>query len=388
MENKPTPQTPALPDIPFVNEMRLNWRLWASTIAILVAVIFLTPRVWKGVEKFDVGRDYRIPYTLSKDYWLYQRRLKETTTKDNILVLGDSVVWGEYVLPDGTLSHFLNEQTKSDRFVNIGVNGLYPLAIEGLVNHYADLHDRKIILHCNVLWMSSPKADLQDPKPQSINHSRLLPQFRPIPSYKADANERLSVLVERNMQFMSWVTHLQSAYFNDKSIPAWTLQSDDNDRYPNSYKNPLSQITLRVPNAPADDPQRGPKSPRHKPWTQSGGGPTTFDWVGTEGHLSWTSLQWASFLHTLDKLRADRNDVLVVIGPFNSHMIAAESMAGFERIKSEIIATLKNRGIPFVGPETLPSEMYADASHPLTQGYELLAKRLLQNAEFTKMIGK
>jgi hypothetical protein len=340
------------------------------------------------VEKFDVGRDYRIPYTLSKDYWLYQRRLKETTTKDNILVLGDSVVWGEYVLPDGTLSHFLNEQTKSDRFVNIGVNGLYPLAIEGLVNHYADLHDRKIILHCNVLWMSSPKADLQDPKPQSINHSRLLPQFRPIPSYKADANERLSVLVERNMQFMSWVTHLQSAYFNDKSIPAWTLQSDDNDRYPNSYKNPLSQITLRVPNAPADDPQRGPKSPRHKPWTQSGGGPTTFDWVGTEGHLSWTSLQWASFLHTLDKLRADRNDVLVVIGPFNSHMIAAESMAGFERIKTEIIATLKSRGIAFVAPETLPSEMYADASHPLTQGYELLAKRLLQNAEFTKMIGK
>ena len=388
MENKPTPQTPALPDIPFVNEMRLNCRLWAATIAILVAVIFLTPRVWKRIEKFDVGRDYRIPYTLSKDYWLYQRRLKETTTKDNILVLGDSVVWGEYVLPDGTLSHFLNEQTKSDRFVNIGVNGLYPLAIEGLVNHYADLHDRKIILHCNVLWMSSPKADLQDPKPQSINHSRLLPQFRPIPSYKADANERLSVLVERNMQFMSWVTHLQSAYFNDKSIPAWTLQSDDNDRYPNSYKNPLSQITLRVPNAPADDPQRGPKSPRHKPWTQSGGGPTTFDWVGTEGHLSWTSLQWASFLHTLDKLRADRNDVLVVIGPFNSHMIAAESMAGFERIKTEIIATLKSRGIAFVAPETLPSEMYADASHPLTQGYELLAKRLLQNAEFTKMIGK
>ena len=387
MENKPTPPTPALPDIPFVNEMRLNWRSWLTTIAILVAVILLMPRVWKQVEKFEVGRDYRIPYTLSKDYWLYQRRLKETTTKDNILVLGDSVVWGEYVLPDGTLSHFLNEQTKSDRFVNIGVNGLYPLAIEGLVDHYADLHDRRIILHCNVLWMSSPKADLQDPKPQSINHSRLLPQFRIIPSYKADANERLSVLVERNVQFMSWVTHLQSAYYNDKSIPAWTLQSDENDRYPNSYKNPLSQVTLRVPTAPADDPQRGPNSPRHKPWTQSGGGPTTFDWVGTEGHLSWTSLQWESFLQTLDNLHADRNEVLVVIGPFNTHMIEPESMGGFERIKREIIATLQSRRIAFVAPETLPSEMYADASHPLTQGYELLAKRLLQDATFRKMIG-
>lgn len=342
------------------------------------------------METFEIGRDYRIPYTLSKDYWLYQRRLKETTTKDNILVLGDSVVWGEYVLPDGTLSHFLNEQTRSDRFVNVGVNGLYPLAIEGLINHYADLHDRKIILHCNVLWMSSPKADLQDPKPQSINHSRLLPQFEKIPSYKADANERLSVLVERNVQFMSWVTHLQTAYFTDKSIPTWTLQSDDNDRYLNSYKNPLSQITLRVPQAPADDPQRGPKSSRHKAWTQSGASPTTFDWVGdgAEGHLSWTSLQWGAFLQTVDKLRAGRNDVVVVLGPFNTHMIAPESVAGFQRIKNEIIETLRTRKIPVVAPDTLPSELYADASHPLTQGYELLAMRLLQDAELKRMIAK
>src|SRR5215216_4113226 len=166
MDAKPTPQTPTLPDIPFVNEMRLNWRLWVATIVILTGMIFLTPRIWKRVEKFEVGRDYRIPYTLSKDYWLYQRRLQKTKA-DDILVLGDSVIWGEYVLPDGTLTHFLNEQTKSDRFVNAGVNGLYPLAIEGLVNHYANLRGRKIILHCNVLWMSSPKADLQDPKPQS-----------------------------------------------------------------------------------------------------------------------------------------------------------------------------------------------------------------------------
>jgi hypothetical protein len=387
MENKPTPQTRALPDIPFVNEMRLNWRLWLATIALLAAVILLTPRVWKRVEKFDVGRDYRIPYTLSKDYWLYQRRLKETTTKDQILVLGDSVIWGEYVLPDGTLSHFLNEQTKSDRFVNIGVNGLYPLAIEGLVNHYADLHNRRIILHCNVLWMSSPKADLQDPKPQSINHSRLLPQFRKIPSYKADANERLSVLVERNVQFMSWVTHLQSAYFNDKSIPAWTLQSDENDRYPNSYKNPLSQITLRVPGAPADDPQRGPKSSRHKPWTASGGSPTTLDWLTTTN-----SLQWEAFTRTLGKLLAQHNDVIVILGPFNEHMLAPENKPAFESLRHGITGFLdypefgfsnapSERTVKYIAPTVLPSELYADASHPLTEGYKVLAERVLPELE-------
>lgn len=106
MNTKPTaPPTPTLPDIPFVNEMRLNWKLWLATILILGAVILLTPRIWKRVEEFEVGRDYRIPYTLSKDYWLYQRRLQQTKT-DDILVLGDSVIWGEYVMPDGTLTHF------------------------------------------------------------------------------------------------------------------------------------------------------------------------------------------------------------------------------------------------------------------------------------------
>ncbi|HUS34711.1 MAG TPA: hypothetical protein VM680_05095 [Verrucomicrobiae bacterium] len=397
MEPKPSPPTPPLPDIPFVNEMRLNARLWLATIAILAGIIFLTPRVWKRIEKFEVTLDYRIPYSLSKDYWLYQRRLEQHTTSTNILLIGDSVIWGEYVLPDGTLSHFLNDQTKSDRFINAGVNGLYPLAIEGLINHYANLKNRKIILHCNVLWMSSPKADLQDPKAQSINHSRLLPQFTTrfipnfahpvIPGYKADANERLSVFIERNIQFMSWVTHLQSAYFDDKSIPAWSLQSDDNDRYPNSYRNPFAQIALRVPSAPADDPERGPKSARHKPWTQNGGSPTTFEWLNGND-LMWRSFQWGAFLETLTKLQADQNDVFVVFGPFNTHIITPENMAGFESIKETIVATLKTSEIPFATPETLPSDLYADASHPLTAGYELLAKRLLENPDFRKFVEK
>lgn len=392
MEPKPTTTMPPLPEIPFVNEMRLNRKLWLATIAILAAIIFLTPRVWKRVEKFNVGGDYRIPYALSRDYWLYQRRIEQRTSATNILLIGDSVVWGEYVLPDGTLSHFLNEQTHGDRFVNAGVNGLYPLAIEGLVTHYANLRGRKIILHCNALWMSSPKADLQDPKPQSINHSRLLPQFHTIPSYKADANERLSVLVERNVQFMSWVTHLQSAYFNDKSIPTWTLQSDDNDRYPNAYKNPLGQITLRVPSAPADDPERGPKSARHKPWTKSGS-PTSFEWLSTTN-----SLQWRAFRRTLVKLLEQNNDVMVIVGPYNEHIIAAENRDAFESLRKGILEFLNNpdfsnsnshldRAVKFVAPTVLPSDLYADASHPLTQGYELLAKQLLANAEFRKFIG-
>ena len=52
-------------------------------------------------------------------------------------MLGDSVVWGEYVAPDGTLSHFLNQEAEAtNRFVNLGLNGLFPLAQEGLVDYY------------------------------------------------------------------------------------------------------------------------------------------------------------------------------------------------------------------------------------------------------------
>ena len=147
----------------------------------------------------------------------------------NIVVLGDSVVWGEYVLPDGTLSHFLNQEAgATNRFVNAGVNGLFPLALEGLVRYYGrPLRHQKVILHCNVLWMTSPKADLSTDKEEPFNHAALVPQFFPrIPCYRADANERLSAIVERNVPFLEWVSHLQNAYFGQKSIPKWTLAED------------------------------------------------------------------------------------------------------------------------------------------------------------------
>jgi len=370
------------PDIQFVNEVRLNGRNWIVAIAILVVLLWATPRVWKRIETFEIGADYRIPYQLSKDYWLYERRLQSTSPQD-ILVLGDSVVWGEYVIPDGTLSHFLDQRGSSQHFVNAGVNGLYPLAIEGLVKNFAPLRNRKIILHCNLLWMSSPKADLQENKAQQINHARLLPQFQKIPSYRADANERLSALIERNVQFMSWVTHLQVTYFNNKSIPQWTLADDGNDppQYPNAYKNPLSQINLRVPTPSGDDPERGPKSSRHKPWTQTGAAPTHFDWVPLE-----KSLQWAAFARTLDTLRARGNDILVVIGPFNEHIIAPDSKEAFVKLRDGVKNYLEQYKIPFAAPGVLPTELYADGSHPLTEGYKLLAFQLWSDPAFRQWL--
>ena len=373
-------------EVPFgVNEVRLNGPQWLATFIILLVVILLTPRLWDKVERFETGPDYRIPYTLSKDYSLYHRRLTRVSDNKKIILLGDSVVWGEYVLPDGTWSHFLNREAgEEDRFINGGVNGLFPLALEGLIHYYGQpLRNQKVIVQCNVLWMSSAKADLSTDKEEPFNHSRLVPQFFPrILCYKAEATERLSAIVEREVGFVSWGNHLQNAYFGQQSILTWTLAEDAGDppRYPNVRKNPFSQITFSVPSAPPNDPLRGPNSPRHKSW-EIAGSPTHFDWVDLD-----SSLQWHAFQRLIGILQRRGDDVLIVLGPFNEHIVAEENRPAYRKVRDGIALWLSQHQVPHLVPETLPSSLYADASHPLTAGYELLAQTLHKTESFQQWL--
>jgi hypothetical protein len=296
-----------------------------------------------------------------------------------VAVIGDSVVWGEYVSRDGTLTHFLSaESARPDRFVNAGMNGLFPLAPEGLIEHYArSLHDRKVILHSNVLWMSSPQADLSDDQEQVFNHSRLVPQFRPhLPPYRADAAERLSVLIERHVGFFPWVGHLQSAYFDQQSIPDWTLEAA-------RTRHASRLLALEVPGELENDPQRGLQSPRHRPWTASGGQPTHFEWVALD-----TSMQWAAFQRLVRLLRQRGNDVLVIVGPFNEHMIAPAQRPAFHGLRDGIAAWLASEGVPSIVPPILASLLYADASHPLTEGYAELARQISHDQTFRSWLAR
>ncbi len=381
------PSKPSAKPIPFgVNEMRLTGRQWLVALAILLLVILLTPPIWERIERFETGPDYRIPYSLSKDYWLYGRRLRQVSQPQQAVVLGDSVVWGEYVLPEGTWSHFLNQEAgQTDRFINGGVNGLFPLALEGLIQDYGrSLRHQKVLLQCNLLWMTSPKADLSTEKEEPFNHSRLVPQFSPrIPCYRADANERLNAIAARSVPFLAWVDHLQDAYFGEKSILKWTLEEDGADppHYLNARRNPLGQINFSVPRAPDVDPQRGPASPRHKPWSENGKGTTRFEWVELN-----SSLQWHGFQRLIQVLQARGNDLLVVVGPFNEHIMADENKAVYQKVHEGIAAWLALHKISSLIPDSLPSPLYADASHPLTQGYELLAKRVYAEPAFQEWL--
>ena len=369
-----------------VNEMRLNAREWLITIAIVLTCAIAAPRLWHKAEPFPTGDDYRIPYVLSKDYWLYQRRLEQDATGEKIVILGDSVVWGEYVRPDGTLSHFLNDQAHAKGlFINGGVNGMFPLALEGLVNNYCkSLSHRRIIVQCNVLWMTSPKVDLSVDKEENFNHSRLVPQFYPrIPSYRADANERLSAVIEPHVDFFAWSTHLNTAYYDQKSIPQWTLEENESKplRYPNGWKNLLAPVKSGIPTEPVDDPLRGPTSPRHKPWNADDAKPIGFDWVPLDA-----SLQWQAFQRVIHILQSRGNNVLVIIGPFNEHMIVEEQRLEYHQMRERIRGKLAAQSVVAMVPPTLPSELYADASHPLTEGYASLAKWIYGEMSFRKWV--
>jgi hypothetical protein len=378
---------PEAPEVPFgVNEIRLTPRQWLVALLIAAIVVAFTPWVWDRLESFRTGPDYRLPYSLSNDYWLYERRVNQVVNQDRVILLGDSVVWGEYVAPDGALSHFLNDQAGvTDRFVNLGLNGLFTLAQEGLIYYYGrTLRHERVLVHFNPLWLTSPKADLSAEKEVPFNHARLVPQFsQRIPSYRATADDRLSAFVRRNVPFLQWVGHVEDAYFEQKSIPKWTLADDGGSppRYPNTYRNPLAQISLAVPSAPADDPDRGPNSPRHRPWSADGQGLTRFEWVNLD-----TSLQWRAFQRLVEELRRRGNSVFVVVGPFNEHLMVEDNRATYRKLRGDMGEWFRQNQIPHAIPEVLPSGLYTDASHPLTEGYDLLAQRVLADPQFQEWI--
>ena len=101
-----------------------------------------------------------------------------------------------------------------------------------------------------------------------------------------------------------------------------------------------------------------------------------------------TSLQWRFFRQTVETLRGRGNRVFVVVGPFNEHMLTPESLAAYRRRQGQVEAWLTASGSRYVAPPALPSELYADASHPLAAGYEALAHKVLEAFENPKTLAQ
>ncbi len=365
-ENTTQQSAPGTKRILFSNAICLSARQWLYIAVFAVLLVNVAPVVWKEFEEFTPDADYRIPHELSNDYWLYERYAELAARQFDTLVLGDSVVWGEYVKREETLSHYLNREASTERFANLGLDGAHPLALTGLVRHYAaGVRQRKVLLECNPLWLSSPKADLQDSKAvNQFNHPRLVPQFLlSIPSYKEEISPRLGILVEQRFTFNQWTHHLQEAYYQQTDLPSWTLE--------HPYEIPLAPLCRGLP------PSGNELRHLQQPWYKAGITKQDYPWVDLQ-----TSLQWGAFQQVVALLQERGNRVFVVVGPFNEHMLTPASLERYGKVKATIAAWLSKEQIPHLVPAPLSSELYGDASHPLPQGYAALARQLYSDPFF------
>ena len=344
------------------NCLRLSLGEWFVAAVVVMVVACLAPTLWQRVEKFEPGPNYRLPYDLSNDYWLYQRYAEWAAERYDTLIVGDSVVWGHYVSKDNTLAAHLNRLVGKERFANLGVDGTHPAALEGLLRYYGRaIENKNVILHLNLLWMSSPKHDLQTDKEHHFNHPELVAQFTPkIPCYKASHSDRISAAVKRRVPLFNWASHINITYFQSMDVPAWTVE--------NPYDCPFETVTRSLPNS--DDYERDAKGVKPT-------GSNALDWVDLK-----TSLQWKFFRRSIDLLRQRNNRVFILIGPFNEHLLTPKSIATYRKMQMEIVAWLNNNNIPHYIPPVLAAELYSDASHPLHKGYAELANRLMQNKAF------
>jgi hypothetical protein len=354
---------------PFSNGVRLTGREWLVVALFAIALVVGASPLWKQLEAFPLEPDFRLPHDLSNDYWLYQRYAALAADRYDTLVIGDSVVWGEYVIEEETLSHYLNAQSRRERYANLGLDGAHPLALAGLVEHYAGaVSGKDVLVQCNPLWLSSPRADLQDDQATEFNHPRLVTQFVPsIPSYKLTpdkVSERIGIVVEQHVPPGSWTNHLQQAYYDRSDIASWTLE--------HPYDNPLQPLTRGLP-----PPDHSRRHERLRPWYENGIMPQDYPWVDPDA-----SLQWHAFQRVVHVLQRRGNRVFVLVGPFNEHLLQPGSLQRYRDVKAKITSWLQAEQIPYAAPAALPRDFYGDASHPLDPGYARLARQLLAEPFF------
>jgi len=345
------------------NSVRLSWREWAVAASALLAVLWLLPAAWPARGRELSRPDYRLPVELSDDYWMFRQWAEHSGKHYLAVALGDSVIWGQYARSDDTLTHHLNSLLGERAFGNLGVDGLHPAAMAGLLGHYGGgIRDEAVLVHLNPLWLGSGEQDLQGGQAR-FNHPELVPQvFHRPAAYRPTLSEAVAAVLPRELPPLSWKEHLQIAYYEGMGLPEWTLD------------NPYAFI-------PAN---RGPDA---FGWQEPASQPMTWRERGiVRQDLPWVeparSYQWQSFQKAIELLRARGNRVFVLVGPFNTHSLAGQSAARYERLVGEMTRWLANEHIPYCAPPTLPTDLYADASHPLGAGYREVAEELLASSSF------
>ena len=329
-------------------------------IFVAVAAASLLPRIFPCVDTTQFGGNYRVPYSLGEDYFLYEKYAETVAASGRTAVIGDSVIWGHYTGNSGNLTAHLNSCAGAGKFANAGIDGIHPVALYGLIDSYCgSLKNGKVVIGINLLWMSSPKHDLSGGVNTSINHRALLPQIcAKIPAYSPEVEERLTLLARRDIVFFSWIDHIRSSLFAHSNIFRWTMENPRT--CPRRYFS-------------HDDESFTPPDPVH-PDRMTG---RDMDWVRPE-----SSFQWRYMLASVRRLKEQGNRVVAVITPFNSFMLTGKGRAERDAIILQIQQELAADGVAALLPVLDRPEYFADLSHPVAEGYAVMASWLAGNSDF------
>ena len=363
------------PTLPNSNGIFLNGREWLIAAAIFLAISFVLYFGWYRWEKLPPESDYRSTCWGERmsDYWAWSQWSRAAVSRHRILLIGSSVIWGQEVPHNETLSHFINSELGREDVANLGIDGLTNAAMTGLFKHYGRfLRDTNIILEFNPLWMSSPRRDLRGEGSDvwPFHHPRLVPQFDRRISYYRSLGERLGYAFEHRLRLPPFVRHLMVNCFENKSVGAWLLD--------HPHRLPTSAITFTAA------PMMKEKQSLGTPWSSREGAEIRDDpFLQVE-----ESLQWEFYLKALRTLGKKGNRVFILLGPYNSYCLTEASRGRLFAMMDEVKRKLDELGYLYFDStrDLLPSAEFGDQCHLLRNGHSLLARALVEDAAFRKWL--
>lgn len=354
------------------NSMILSLREWIAAIVIAVAVTAVIYYGWGSWEHYAPGPDHRETCwaELQSDYWAYMRWCRHARDRYDALLIGDSVVWGQEVDNDETISHYLNDYLGSEMIANMANDGLFMAGIRGFVRYYGDyLDNTNAIVQFNPLWMTSPRRDLRSDTRANYHHPRLIPQFDSRITYYHDLNTRIGYRMEHIFRVFPFVRHLMANYYDNTSISGWMMN--------NPYRCPFSAITFQSATVMAEKQGKGID------WETKGMKQSDEPFVDPE-----ESIQFECFLDALEGLTKKNTRVFVMIGPFNDHWLTPESRERLYAMIEKVKTVFDEKGYPYYDSITagLPSKTFGDSCHLLREGHDILAKGMTADPAFRRWI--
>ena len=334
--------------------------IFLTSTVILLLVFVLFPQCYRSWEKITLPEDFRLPYINRDNYYLYSRCAEQAAAASDYLLIGDSAIWGMYASNTETLSAQLNRMQKKVRFSNLAIDGLHPVAMKTLMENFgSSIRDRKVLIYFNPLWVNSAKYDLSSSEKFTVNHPELLPQFGKIESYEAALDKKIKILLDRELLFFSQLRHIRNYFYNNSDFKSHLAKTGG--------INPFSVVRREI--SPEEKDHHGSKEnylTRRIPVQH-------WEWVQLTG-----SRQWCALTDTAKLLKSRGNDVTIMIGGINPGLLDEQTLSGLRKLRTEAAKLLSQENIHSITLPELDAALYADASHPLGDGYALLASDLLQ----------